>query len=432
MILLKLAPKQEGHQAIRHRSGSVSFGLHTRDCRPILSHRRVTTVPFFDLTRQFTSLREDILGEIASICDVQGFILGPRVEQFERAIESLCGGGHAVGVTSGTDAELLILMALGVGPGDAVVTTPFTFFSTAGCVARLGAKPVFVDIDPATFNLSPAKLETFFATECDAAGNGLRTRDGLRVRAVIPVHLFGLCAQMDGIQSICERYGVRVIEDAAQAIGAEYPSSKGTKRAGAIAEFGYFSFYPTKNLGAFGDAGLAIAQDEVLARHMKILRNHGMEPKYYHASVGGNFRLDALQAAVLLKKLPFLPGWSKRRNAIAQHYRSEFADLAPELRLPTEPYRAQIGDRGHIYHQFVVRSADRDQLRGYLKNRGIGTEIYYPVSLNRQQCFSNLGAGSFAESEAAAAEALALPIFPELTDSEVELVVRAVTAFYKQ
>ena len=392
----------------------------------------MTTVPFFDLTRQFTSLREDILGEIASICDAQGFILGPRVEQFERAIESLCGGGYAVGVTSGTDAELLILMALGVGRGDAVVTTPFTFFSTAGCIARLGAKPVFVDIEPATFNLSPAKLETFFATECDAAGNGLRTRDGLRVKAVIPVHLFGLCAQMDGIQAICERYGLPVIEDAAQAIGAEYPSSKGTKRAGAIAEFGYFSFYPTKNLGAFGDAGLAIVQDEATARQLKILRNHGMEPKYYHASVGGNFRLDALQAGVLLKKLPFLPGWSKRRNAIAHHYRSEFADFAPELRLPVEPYRAQIGDRGHIYHQFVVRSTDRDQLREHLKNRGIGTEIYYPVPLNRQQCFADLGAGSFTESEAAAAEVLALPIFPELTDSEVELVVRAVTAFYKK
>jgi dTDP-4-amino-4,6-dideoxygalactose transaminase len=237
---------------------------------------------------------------------------------------------------------------------------------------------------------------------------------------------------MDGIQAICERYRLPVIEDAAQAIGAEYPSSTGTKRAGAIAEFGYFSFYPTKNLGAFGDAGLAIAQDEAMARYMKILRNHGMEPKYHHASVGGNFRLDALQAAVLLKKLPFLLGWSKRRNAIAQHYRSEFADFGPELCLPAEPYRAQIGDRGHIYHQFVVRSANRDQLREHLKNRGIGTGIYYPVSLNRQKCFADLGAGSFAESEAAAAEVLALPIFPELTDSEVELVVHAVTAFFKK
>jgi dTDP-4-amino-4,6-dideoxygalactose transaminase len=394
--------------------------------------RRVTNVPFFDLKRQFTSLREDILGEIASICDDQAFILGPCVDQFERAMESLCGGGHAVGVSSGTDAELLILMTLGVGPGDAVITTPFTFFATAGCVARLGATPVFVDIDETTFNLSPEKLESFLVTECDTDGNSVRTRDGLTVKAVIPVHLFGLCCQMDEIQAICARYGLHVVEDAAQAIGAEYPSSTGTKRAGGIGEFGYFSFYPTKNLGAFGDAGLAIAQDETLGRHMKILRNHGMEPKYYHEYVGGNFRLDSLQAAVLLKKLPFLSNWSNRRNTIAQYYRREFAELAPELRLAAEPYRERLGEHGHIYHQFVVRTPKREQLRTHLRNRGIGTEIYYPVSLNQQKCFADLGAGSFPESEAAAGEVLALPIFPELTDGEVELVAQSVTAFFRK
>jgi dTDP-4-amino-4,6-dideoxygalactose transaminase len=392
----------------------------------------VTKVPFFDLKRQFTSLREDILSEIASICDDQGFILGPRVEQFERAIESLCGGGHAVGVSSGTDAQLLILMALGLGPGDAVITTPFTFFATAGSVARLGATPVFVDIEEATLNLSPKNLQYFLDTKCEKDGNSVRTRDGLTIKAVIPVHLFGLCCQMDEIQSICARYGLPVVEDAAQAVGAEYPSSNGTKRAGGISEFGYFSFYPTKNLGAFGDAGLAIAQDESLGQQMKILRNHGMEPKYYHEYVGGNFRLDSLQAAVLLKKLPFLSKWSRRRNAIAQHYRRDFAELAPALRLTAEPYRGQLGDRGHIYHQFVVRTSKRAQLREHLRNRGVGTEIYYPVSLNQQKCFAHLGAGSFPESEAAAAEVLALPIFPELTDGEVELVAEAVTAFFKK
>jgi dTDP-4-amino-4,6-dideoxygalactose transaminase len=392
----------------------------------------VTTVPFFDLKRQFTSLREEILSEIASICDDQRFILGPRVEQFEHAIEALCGGGHAVGVSSGTDAELLILMALGLGPGDAVITTPFTFFATGGSVVRLGATPVFVDIEEATFNLSPKKLESFLDTKCEMDGNSVRTRDGLKIKAVIPVHLFGLCCQMDEIQSICARYGLPVVEDAAQAIGAEYPSSTGTKRAGGIGEFGYFSFYPTKNLGAFGDAGLAIAQDERLGQQMKILRNHGMEPKYYHQCVGGNFRLDSLQAAILLKKFPFLAKWSRRRNAIAQHYRREFAELAPALRLPAEPYRQQLGDRGHIYHQFVVRSSKREQLRGHLRNRGVGTEIYYPVPLNRQKCFAHLGAGSFPESETAAAEVLALPIFPELKDDEVELVAEAVTAFFKK
>lgn len=392
----------------------------------------MTKVPFFDLKRQFTSLREDILSEIASICDDQGFILGPRVEQFEHAIESLCGGGHAVGVSSGTDAELLILMALGLGPGDAVITTPFTFFATAGCVARLGATPVFVDIEEATLNLSPKNLEYFLDTKCEKDGNTVRTRDGLTIKAVIPVHLFGLCCQMDEIQSICARYGLPVVEDAAQAVGAEYPSSNGTKRAGGIGEFGYFSFYPTKNLGAFGDAGLAIAQDESLGQQMKILRNHGMEPKYYHEYVGGNFRLDSLQAAVLLKKLPFLSKWSRRRNAIAQHYRRDFAELAPALRLTAEPYRGQLGDRGHIYHQFVVRTSKRAQLREHLRNRGVGTEIYYPVSLSQQKCFAHLGAGSFPQSETAAAEVLALPIFPELTDGEVELVAEAVTAFFKK
>ena len=392
----------------------------------------MTKVPFFDLKRQFTSLREDILSEIASICDDQGFILGPRVEQFEHAIESLCGGGHAVGASSGTDAELLILMALGLAPGEAVITTPFTFFATAGCVARLGATPIFVDIEEATLNLSPKNLEYFLDTKCEKDGNSVRTRDGLTIKAVIPVHLFGLCCQMDEIQSICARYGLPVVEDAAQAVGAEYPSSNGTKRAGGIGEFGYYSFYPTKNLGAFGDAGLAIAQDERLGQRMKILRNHGMEPKYYHEYVGGNFRLDSLQAAVLLKKLPFLSKWSRRRNAIAQHYRREFAELAPALRLTAEPYRGQLGDRGHIYHQFVVRTSKRAQLREHLRNRGVGTEIYYPVSLNQQKCFAHLGAGSFPESEAAAAEVLALPIFPELTDGEVELVAEAVTAFFKK
>jgi dTDP-4-amino-4,6-dideoxygalactose transaminase len=392
----------------------------------------VTNVPFFDLKRQFTSLRADILGDIAAICDDQVFILGHRVDQFERAMESLCGGGHAVGVSSGTDAELLILMTLGVGPGDAVITTPFTFFSTAGCVVRLGATPVFVDIDETTFNLSPEKLESFLATKCDFDGYSVRTHDGLTVKAVIPVHLFGLCCRMDEIQAICARYALCVIEDAAQAIGAEYPATTGPRRAGGIGQFGYFSFYPTKNLGAFGDAGLAIAQDETLARHMKILRNHGMEPKYYHEHVGGNFRLDSIQAAVLLKKLPLLSNWSNRRNAIAQHYRREFAQFAPELLLPAEPYRQRLGERGHIFHQFVVRTHKRELLREHLRNCGVGTEIYYPVSLNQQKCFADLGAGSFPESEAAAAEVLALPIFPELTDEEVELVAQAVTGFFRK
>jgi dTDP-4-amino-4,6-dideoxygalactose transaminase len=350
----------------------------------------------------------------------------------ENAIESLCGGGHAVGVSSGTDAELLILMALGIGPGDAVVTTPFSFISTAACIARLGAKPIFVDIDAETFNLSPAKLEEFFATQCTSNGSGLRTREGLQIRAVIPIHLFGLCCPMDKIQAICALYAVPVIEDAAQAIGADYPSSEGLKHAGGIGEFGYFSFYPTKNLGAFGDAGMAIAKDDRIGDRMKVLRNHGMEPKYQHEFVGGNFRLDALQAAILLKKLPHLRDWSKRRWAIAQHYRNVLLNFAPELRLGAEPYLKQLGDRGHIYHQFVVRATRRDELRAHLRGCGIGSEIYYPVPLNRQKCFAYLNAGSFPQSETAAQEVLALPIFPELTDSEIEMVADAVAAYFNK
>lgn len=392
----------------------------------------MTKVPFFDLKKQFLPLREEILNEMAAVCDDQAFILGAKVERLEHALASLCGGGHAVGVSSGTDAELLILMALGIGPGDVVVTTPFTFFSTAGCIARLGAKPVFVDIDPETYCLSPQKLELFFATECAFDGDVLRTREGLRIRAVIPVHLFGLCCSMDEIQTVCARYALPVIEDAAQAIGADYPSTEGVKHAGGIGEFGYFSFYPTKNLGAFGDAGMAMARDDRMGDRMKVLRNHGMKSKYCHEFVGGNFRLDSLQAAILLKKLPHLAGWSQRRWAIAQHYRNKFVNLSPEIRLPDEPYVARLGHRGHIYHQFVVRATMRDQLREHLRASGIGTEIYYPSPLNRQKCFAYLEAGSFPESEAAAQQVLALPVYPELTDNEVELVADAVAAFLKK
>jgi dTDP-4-amino-4,6-dideoxygalactose transaminase len=392
----------------------------------------VIRVPFFDLKKQFLPLREEIFDEIAAVCDAQAFILGSKVESLEREIASLCQVGCAVGTSCGTDAELLILMAMGIGAGDAVVTTPFTFFSTAGCIARLGARPVFVDIDPGTFNLSPASLEEFFTSECQFEEGKIRTRDGFPIKAVIPVHIFGMCCAMDEIQAICARYGVPVIEDAAQAIGAEYPSKDGTKRAGGIGEFGFFSFYPTKNLGAFGDAGMAIARDDRMGHRMKALRNHGMESKYYHEFVGGNFRLDSLQAAILLKKLPHLADWSKKRWVIAQYYRNEFANLAPEVQVPDEPYAKQLGAHGHIYHQFVVRVAKRDELREHLKGCGIGTEIYYPVPLHRQKCFACLDGGPFPESEAASRQVLALPIFPELTDSEIELVAGAVTAFFQK
>jgi dTDP-4-amino-4,6-dideoxygalactose transaminase len=392
----------------------------------------VTCVPFFDLQRQFHSLRDEIFAEIAAICDSQSFILGPKVEMLEQSISSLCGQCHAIGTSSGTDAELALLMGLGIGPGDAVVTSPFTFFATAGCVARLGAKPVFVDIDRDTFNLSPLRLEEFFDSDCVFDEAGLRTSDGLLVKAVIPVHLFGLCCAMDEIQSVCSRFGVPVIEDAAQAIGAEYSSNSGPKRAGAIGEGGFFSFYPTKNLGAFGDGGMALTKDAAMAARLKVIRDHGMKPKYYHEIVGGNFRLDALQAAILLKKMPHLDAWLLRRWDIAQYYRAEFRGFAPKLQSPVEPFAESAGRRGHTYHQFVVRTSHRDELREHLRSSGIGTEVYYPVPLHRQRCFAEMNRKSYPEAELAANQVLALPIFPELADSEVEVVAEGVTSFFKK
>jgi dTDP-4-amino-4,6-dideoxygalactose transaminase len=395
-----------------------------------LDTSRVTKLPFFDLKTQFQSLREEILAEIAAVCDAQAFVLGPKVELFEKRIAELCGSIAAVATSSGTDAQLLILMAMGIGRGDAVVTTPFTFFSTAGCVARLGAKPLFVDISSATMNLDPEKLEKFFERECSEAPEGLVTKDGLVIRGVIPVHLFGLCCDMDGIREICGLRRIPVIEDAAQALGAKYPSKNRIERAGGMSEFGFFSFYPTKNLGAFGDAGMAVARDPELGRKMKILRNHGMDPRYYHSEIGGNFRMDALQAAVLLKKFPYLQQWSKRRWEIAQRYKDAFAKFARKIMLPSEPYAAQLGSDGHIYHQFVIRTPARDSLREHLEEHGIGTEIYYPVALHQQKCFAYLGEMSLPESEKAAAECLALPIYPELTDQQVDRVIDSVAQFF--
>ncbi len=391
---------------------------------------RVTKLPFFDLKTQFQSLREEILAEITAVCDAQAFVLGPKVESFEQQIAQLCGCNTAVATSSGTDAELLILMAMGVGPGDAVVTTPFTFFSTAGGVARLGAKPRFVDIDPATMNLDPEKLGKFFERECRESPDGLATKDGLIIRAVIPVHLFGLCCAMDGIREVCGPRRIPVIEDAAQALGAKYPSKDRVERAGGMSEFGFFSFYPTKNLGAFGDAGMAMARDAEFGRKMKILRNHGMDPRYDHSEIGGNFRMDAIQAAVLLKKLPCLEQWSKRRWEIAQRYKDAFAKFSRKIMLPFEPYAAQLGSEGHIYHQFVIRTPARDSLREHLEEQGIGTEIYYPVALHQQKCFAYLGEMRLPESERAAAECLALPIYPELTDQQIDRVIDSVAQFF--
>lgn len=374
-------------------------------------------VPLLDLRQQYIPLKEQFLREIERVADSQHLILGPEVEKLERAVADYCGAKHAIGVSSGTDAQLMLLMARGIGPGDVVITTPYTFFATASCITRVGARPVFADIDPVTYNLSYEALDAALAEH----GN---------VKGIIPVHLFGCCADMDGIFQLAERYGVPVWEDASQAIGAQHPRGN----AGSMGQAGWFSFYPTKNLGAFGDAGMVVCNDDALAAKLRALRNHGMEPRYYHQFIGGNFRLDAIQAAVLNVKLPHLDTWSAARRKHADHYRRSFAHrgLDGVLGLPAEPWAGSGLENHHIYNQFVIRAPHRDALRQFLQEKGIGSEIYYPLPLHLQPCFAPLGyqRGDFPEAERAADETLALPIYPELTGEQQEYVVEQIAAFY--
>ncbi len=380
-------------------------------------HRQAMRVPLLDLKRQYGPLKSQILAAIEAVADSQHLVLGPEVEKLEAEIAAYTGAGHAIGVSSGTDAQLVLLMALGVGPGDVVITSPYTFFATAGCVERVGARVVFADIDPFTYNISVADL-----------GRALAEND--RVKAVIPIHLFGCCADMEPIIALAARYGAPVLEDAAQALGARHPLGA----AGAIAEAGWYSFYPTKNLGAFGDAGMVTCRDAGLAAQVRRLRNHGMEPRYFHSAVGGNFRLDAIQAAVLNVKLPQLDAWSEGRRQRAAYYQSRFKEcgLDAALCLPVEPWEGTGTLHHHIYNQFVIRTQKRDVLRAFLAEAGIGTEIYYPLPLHLQECFRHLGhvPGDFPEAEKAAAETLALPIFPELTLGEQDHVVLKIREFF--
>lgn len=333
--------------------------------------------------------------------------------------------GHAVGMSSGTDAELAILMALGIGPGDAVITTPFTFFATAGCIHRLGAEIVFADIDPVTFHLDPEALRECLESRC----RDLRTASGNRVKAIIPVHLFGLCCRMDEIGPLAAERGLAVIEDASQAIGSQAPDGK---RAGALAESAFFSFFPTKNLGGAGDGGLAVCRNEDMAERLRLLRNHGMEERYHHRIVGGNFRLDALQAAVLLGKLPFLHEGNAARRKNAELYRQAFSAAKLDgVILPAEPWRATGLADHHTYHQFVIRAPRRDELGRHLEKERIGHGVYYPVPLHRQECFAGLASPPLPHAEQAAREVLALPIFPGLTEGEIGQVVDAIATFYR-
>lgn len=416
---------------VNERGGAPKFQLNGGSELPCFAPMRV---PLLDLSEQHRALAEPLRAEIDEILATQNFILGPKVDAFESAIAQYCGAKHAIGVSSGTDALLAILMAMEIGPGDAVITTAFTFFATGGCVARVGATPVFVDIDPLTYNISPAAIESFLAN-CERQPDGrLVNAGGRTVRAILPVHLFGLCCEMDAIVAIAARAGIPVIEDAAQAIGAEYPARGGSAQAGTMGLVGSFSFYPSKNLGAAGDAGLIVSNDDELAHKIRICRQHGMEPRYFHHFIGGNFRLDEIQAAVLSVKLPHLDGWSAARRRVADVYREEFTrrGLTGQVRLPAESFRENGLANHHIYHQFVIATSARDELREHLTRKQIGTAIYYPLGLHQQQCFAYLGyrEGDLPETERATRESLALPIYPELSREAQLYVVDAIAEFF--
>jgi len=376
-------------------------------------------IPLLDLKAQYSQIRDEIRQAVDEVLESQQFILGPKVSALEEKIAAYSQCKYALGVSSGTDALLLALMALGTGHGDIVITTPFTFFATAGCIARLGAKPVFVDIDPVTFNIDPQKLEMLL--------ENMNEEELSRAKAVIPVHLFGQMADMQRIVPICRRHGLKIVEDAAQAIGSECPFGGSTRRAGSIGDVGCFSFFPSKNLGGIGDGGMVVTNDEKLYEKMRILRVHGSSPKYYHRAVGGNFRLDEIQAAVLLVKLKYLDMWTEARQKNAQVYDRLLADAAPgSIRTPT----ALPGYR-HIYNQYCIRVARRDELQTYLNENGVSTEIYYPLPMHLQECFGYLGhgKGDFPEAEEASQTALALPVYPEMSTDGLEYTAWLVRKF---
>ena len=378
-------------------------------------------VPLLDLKAQYATIKDEIREAVDRVLEGQQFIMGPEVAVLEKAVADYVGARHGIGMSSGTDALLAALMALDVGPGDRVITSAYSFFASAGVIARLQAVPVFVDIDLASYNLSVAALEQVWA--------GLDRGIQQRVKAIVPVHLYGQCADMAGILELSGRIKVPVIEDAAQSIGTVY---KDGRSAGTLGVMGCLSFFPSKNLGGIGDGGMVVTSDDGLAERLRLLRNHGAKPKYYHKIVGGNFRLDTIQAAALLVKLRHLDAWHKARQEHADRYRELFrqAGLAGAVRLP-EVVDSTPGIRSHIYNQFVIGTPKRDALREFLTTQGIGTEIYYPVPFHLQECFRDLGhkAGDFPESERAARETLALPVYPELTPEQQAYVVDRIRQF---
>ncbi|MFC1771373.1 DegT/DnrJ/EryC1/StrS family aminotransferase [Candidatus Margulisiibacteriota bacterium] len=373
--------------------------------------KTITQVPLLDLQIQYEPIKEDILKAIKEVFESKRFIMGPKITQLEEEIAKYCHCKHAIGVSSGTDALVISLMALGIGPGDEVITTPFTFFATAGSISRVGATPVFVDIDPETYNISPDLIEQKITS---------------KTKAIMPVHLFGQMADMDKIMALAKKHELSVIEDAAQAIGCNYKSASDSqvKWAGSVGDVGCFSFFPSKNLGCCGDGGIVTTNDDVLAEKLRILRVHGSKPKYYHHVIGGNFRLDPLQAAVLLVKLPYLEEQHQKRQANASFYTQQLKD---QVKTPfiKEGYRM-------IYNQYVIRSENREEIQEALNNNKVGNAVYYPVPLHLQPCFKYLGYsnGDCPESEKAAAEVVAIPIYAELTDEQKGYVVEVVKAVF--
>jgi dTDP-4-amino-4,6-dideoxygalactose transaminase len=409
-------------------------------------------IPLVDLKAQYAEIAEEVQRAVDAVFEGQRFILGPNVKKLEEEIAAYCDVKYGIGVSSGTDALLVALMALDIGRGDGVITTPFSFFATAGVIARLGAKPVFVDIDPDTYNVDPEKLRELLEGGYDVdqeTGKPLEGKMGNRIQAVIPVHLYGQCADMDPIMEIAQRARVEIVEDAAQAIGAIYYSKRpeakaqvlenrpGTSddgprtacKAGSVGRLGCLSFFPTKNLGGFGDAGMVVTDDEPLAEKVRVLRVHGSEPKYHHHLIGGNFRLDELQAAILSVKFLHLERWTEARRGNAQRYDRLFAEtgLTEHIQLPVIK-----GGNRHIFNQYVIRVPHRDRLREFLRAKGVGTEVYYPIPLHLQKCFEYLGykKGDLPESERATEETLALPIYPELSPQQQEYVVEQIKNFH--
>jgi len=365
-------------------------------------------VPLLDLRAQYHSIKPEVDAAIAEVLESQHFILGPKVEECEKSIARYCGASHAIGMSSGSDALLACLMAENIGPGDEVITTTYTFFATVGAISRLGATPVFVDIDPATYNMNTEQIAS-------------RVTD--KTRAIIPVHLYGQMTGMDPVMRVAEKHGLIVIEDAAQAIGAV----DGGRQAGTIGQYGCFSFFPSKNLGAAGDGGMVVTNDTQRADKLRCLRGHGAKPKYHHKMVGGNFRLDAIQAAVVSAKLPHLDGWTAARQRNAKNYDRLFSDAGVPVVLP------KVTTDRHIFNQYVIRTRNRDDMQAHLQKKGVGTEVYYPVPMHLQECFAYVGhrLGDFPESERAAKETLALPIHPELSEEQARYVVDCIREFFE-